>query len=116
MVQPNAKLLFEYRSHTIKTKSRLQDDNIVGKSNTILKKPQGIGKIRQSIEPAADPEDFRYNDIDEQVSSHKKMLLHRNIEWKNGSEGKIQFPIETKKDSTAFKKQMNKYKKSHTKR
>lgn len=79
------------RSQTIKTRSRHPHAEMVGGTYILSKQPEGIGKIRQSIDlPLAnEPDDFIQNDTDEQVTTGKKDLLHRNIDWKNDSNHKV---------------------------
>lgn len=64
---------------------------MVGGKNILAKKPEKIGKVRQSIDfpTGNEPEDFGLNDTDERVTSQKKVLLHRNIDWKNDSSHKV---------------------------
>lgn len=89
---------YNSRSQTIKTRSRHPHAEMVGGTYILSKQPEGIGKIRQSIDlPLAnEPDDFGHNDTDEKVTTGKKDLLHRNIDWKNDSGLKVRNQIFSK--------------------
>lgn len=71
------------RSHTIKERYKVESEFRRQHGVHLLENhPQIIAKIRQSPElgTLTEQEDFGVNDIDEQVTSHKKTILLRNIE------------------------------------
>ena len=81
-----------FRSQTIKERYKTDHEfHFLHKARLPENPPRMIAKIRQSPEMGTltEHEDFGFNDIDEQVTSHKKSLLQRNIDWKNDSNLKV---------------------------
>ena len=78
--------IFQLLIRKLQTKAteRFISEKLICGSEIESKMPQGIGKIRQSLDQPLgnDPEDFGLNDTDERVTSHKKDALQRNIDWK----------------------------------
>ena len=72
------------RSQTKKNRQQFSSEKMVGGTYVVSKMPQGIGRIRQSLDQpfGNEPEDFGLNDTDERVTTQKKQVLKRNDDWK----------------------------------